>query len=274
MLPERMSDRRVRSRNRERSTTVRWLLDLVRTELISGAFPDGVLPSEDAMIKAYDVSRGVVRQVLQVLQEQGMIERVRGAGTFALTPSVWSHEIDVSRDLSQEVNEQGVRAVIRTSHVSTHPATEYVASRLEIATGDPVVIMESSTTLDGFPLSIRTAFMIGTVFGRLADDHTIDLDRSPYDVIADVLGEPPGVTELLISSSTADRIVADALGISEGAALLDSTRVIRDRRGTALEHSISHARADRLIMRTLMRVEDGTDLTAAAPHSPLHLRLA
>jgi DNA-binding GntR family transcriptional regulator len=96
MVPE----RHVPDRNRERSTTVRWVLDLVRTELTSGAFPDGVLPSEDALIRTYGVSRGIIRQVLLVLQEQGMIERVRGAGTFALTPSVWMHEIEVPRPVA------------------------------------------------------------------------------------------------------------------------------------------------------------------------------
>jgi GntR family transcriptional regulator len=149
-----------------------------------------------------------------------------------------------------------------------------VADKLEINSGDPVVILESSTALDGFPLSVRTAFMIGSVFGRLTGDHDINLDRSPYDVITDVLGEAPGVTELFISSSTADRIVAGSLGVQEGAALLDTTRVIRDRSGRALEHSISHARGDRLIMRTLMRASGGSDRTGSPADALLRLRLA
>jgi GntR family transcriptional regulator len=240
-------------KNTERWTTVRWVCDLMLAELMAGTFPNGVLPSEDALIRKYSVTRGVIRQVLLVLQEQGMIERVRGAGTFVVAPSILLHGIDESRDLAQEVNAKGTRAVIRVAHIDLHPATEFIADMLQIAAGDDVVILETFTHLDGFPLSMRTAFMPASRFGMLMTDSSIDLGRSPYEIFAEVLSEPIGETQLWIGSSTANRLLADALDIQPGNALLDTTRVIRDRTGVPLEYSISHARADRLIFSTVMR---------------------
>jgi GntR family transcriptional regulator len=259
-------------RNHERGTTVRWVCDVLRAELRAQAQPDDALPSEDALIRKYAVSRGVIRQVLLILQEEGVIERVRGAGTFVMVPSVWLHGIDESRDLAQEVNARGTRAVINKAHVVLHPATEFVATMLELRPGDQVLILESATTLDGFPLGLRSAFMPADRFAVLLTDQGVDLDRSPYEIIPEVLGEPVGETQLYISSSTANRVVADALNIPVGAALLDTTRTIRDRQGVPLEYSISHARADRIVFSTVMRVppdappQSGPTQSVGFPH--------
>jgi GntR family transcriptional regulator len=235
-----------------RSTSVRWVCDVLRAEVVSGRYADDILPSEDALIRRYGTSRGVIRQVLLVLQ--GVIERVRGAGTFVVAPSIWLHQIEESRDLAQEVNAQGTRVVIRKVHVGLHRATDFLAEKLGVRADDDLVLLETATYLDGFPLSMRTAFLPAIRFARLVSDPNVNLDRSPYEVISEVLGERVGETELHISSSTADRIVADELNVPVGTALLDTTRVIRDVHGAALEYSIAHARGDRLVFTTLMRI--------------------
>lgn len=246
-------------RTSERSTTIQWVYDLLRVELMAAGYPDHQLPGEDALMRKYAVSRGVIRQVLLMLQEQGLVERVRGAGTFVVAPSIWLHGIDESRDLAQEVNARGTRAVIRKTHVSTHPGTAFIGEVLGIGAQDDVVILETATTFDGFPLSMRTAFLPAARFAVLASDPTMDLDRSPYEVITEVLAEPVGVTELSIAASTANRIVAEALHIAVGSPLLDTTRTVRDRRNVPVEYSISHARADRLVFSTVMRVNPGEE---------------
>ena len=238
----------------ERATSVRWVCDVLRAEVMSGKYANDVLPSEDALIRRYGISRGVIRQVLLVLQEQGVIERVRGAGTFVVAPSIWLHQIEESRDLAQEVNAQGMRVVIRKVHVGLHQATEFLAAKLEVCADDDLVLLETATYLDGFPLGMRTAFLPADRFGMLVSDPSINLDRSPYEMIAEVLHEPIGETELYIASSTADRIVADELNVPVGTALLDTTRVIRDVHGAPLEYSISHARGDRIVFTTMMRI--------------------
>jgi GntR family transcriptional regulator len=230
-----------------------WLCDLLRTELISGEYADASLPGEDVLIRRYGVSRGAVRSVLAVLAQQRVVERVRGAGTFALTPGALRHEIVVSRDLAQEVNAGGTRVVIRTTYAGIHAAPPFVARRLDIADGADVVILESLTSLDGFPLSTRSAFMPADPFGVLVADGSADLDRSPYEVMTEVLHEPVGDTDLQIGCSNADPNSAESLQVEVGFALLDTTRIVRAQDGTPLEYSVSHARADRLVFATVMR---------------------
>jgi GntR family transcriptional regulator len=244
--------RGIRRRPR-RSRSIRWLCDLLRTELISGEYADATLPGEEVLIRRYRVSRGTIRSVLAVLAEQRVVERVRGAGTFALTPGALRHEIVVSRDLAQDVNVAGTRIAIRATYSGIHPAPPFVARRLDLADGADVVIVESLTSLDGFPLSTRSAFMPAEPFGVLVTDGAADLNRSPYEFMTEVLREPVGDTDLQIGCSNADQLSAESLHVEVGFALLDTTRTVRARDGAPLEYSVSHARADRLVFSTVMR---------------------
>lgn len=253
MVPPSGQENRNPRRGPGRSRTVQWVCDLLRTELLSGDWADAPLPGEDALIRKYGVSRGIIREVLAILAEQGMVERVRGAGTFALAPSALQHEIEISRDLAQEVNADGTRVAIRTTYASLHPAPSFIAERLEIRPGAEVLILESLTSLDGFPLSIRSAFMPADPFAVLLSQPARSLNRSPYELIADVLHEPVGDTELQIGGSSADPISAESLRVNVGFPLLDTSRVIRARDGRPLEYSMSHVRSDRIVFSTVMR---------------------
>ena len=262
-----------RPRGAERVQAVQWVTDLLRMEFLYARTTEP-LPSEDALIKKFKVSRGVVREVLQVLRQQGMIERVRGAGTFVLSPGPLLHELDESRDLAQDVNSVTPRIAIHTRYAGLHSCTGVVASKLGIDIGDEIVIMESLTALDGFPISIRTAFLPADPFAVIIDNPSINLDRSPYEVISEVIKEPVGDTDLEISCSNADALCAAELRVPIGFALLDTNRVVHAVGGNRLEFSISHARADRLafthVMRSSaaqnrLRAETGEALTVGDP---------
>lgn len=239
------------ARRSAHSYSVRWVYDVVRSELTSGAFAENVLPPEDVMMRRYAVSRGTIRRVVELLRTQGLIERLRGAGTFILTPPTLDHGIDTSRDIAQDVNVRGQRVSIFKTHCQSHPATDFVAEKLEVRPRDEVVILETLTYLDGFPLSLRTAFMPLPTF-RVLLEADFDTDRSPYLVMQDVLGEHPGETDLHISASTADEVVAEMLQISAGSALMDSTRVVYSLAGRPVEYSVAHARGDRMVFSTVM----------------------
>lgn len=63
------------------------LADDLRRSIVDGAIqPGGKLPSENALIREYGVSRTVVRAALTRLQAEGLVETERGRGSFALTP--------------------------------------------------------------------------------------------------------------------------------------------------------------------------------------------
>lgn len=57
----------------------------LRESIIRGEYPIGsMLPAEWELVKLFNVSRGTVRQALQVLQDEGIIARRSGSGTYVI----------------------------------------------------------------------------------------------------------------------------------------------------------------------------------------------
>ena len=68
-------------RRRLRADRARQLADLLRHQLLTEGFADGVLPHEDAIGVDYGASRNTVRQALDLLRTEQLVERLPGVGT-------------------------------------------------------------------------------------------------------------------------------------------------------------------------------------------------
>jgi GntR family transcriptional regulator len=245
------------TRERERTSAVRLVRDLVRVEVASGHFPDGVLPAEDQLMHRYDVSRGVVRDALQMLRSQGLLERVRGAGTFVVAPAQVRHHIEVSQDISGDLAHGRSRSSWEVLGWTVRRAPAVIADRLGIDVGDDVFCLERRAMLDGLPLSMRSSWLAGTVAKALLEPG-VDLHGSLYVLLEEILGQKVGNTELVIEAENADSLTASPLGVALGTALFRMERTVFDRDGGRIEYSIAHTRSDRMALVTVMQQADRT----------------
>jgi GntR family transcriptional regulator len=56
----------------------------LRDQIINGMYATGVpMPSENELRKEYDVSRATIRKAMELLEEEGLVERRQGARTYA-----------------------------------------------------------------------------------------------------------------------------------------------------------------------------------------------
>jgi DNA-binding GntR family transcriptional regulator len=61
----------------------RQLADLLRSQIQSGELQAGrVMPSETTLMQEHGVARGTVRKAIDLLAEEGLVNRVQGRGTF------------------------------------------------------------------------------------------------------------------------------------------------------------------------------------------------
>src|SRR5690242_3381184 len=59
------------------------LISHFREQILDGSLPAGArLPTELDLAEEHQISRGTVRQAMSVLVNEGLLERVRGRGTF------------------------------------------------------------------------------------------------------------------------------------------------------------------------------------------------
>lgn len=121
--------------------------------IAAGGFADGRLPREEVLALELGVSRGTARAALRSLEEQGLITRQRGRGTY-----VNQHVADSGPAINQiagfyELIEQaGYQAGIAWTHVIRRPADAELERRLGLEPATPVITIERLFTGDSTPV--------------------------------------------------------------------------------------------------------------------------
>lgn len=122
--------------------------------------PGDRLPSERELVEEFDVARMTVRHALELLQDEGIIERRRGrtGGTFvrALPP-----ELDLTSPLGirDQLRAQQVAVSVQESQVSEVTAPPAVALAFELEGGSKVEMREVVySTKDGGSVACETSY--------------------------------------------------------------------------------------------------------------------
>lgn len=205
--------------------------------LVEGSDPGTPAPSERELVQLFGVARMTVRQALDALVTEGLLERVPGRGTF-----VAQRRHDQGPQLlgfAEDMRRRGMKPDSRTLLARPEAAGPGVARALEITVGERVVHWQRLRMADGAPMCIEDAYLPLTLVPDL-------LDQLPVSLYAELerRGLTPTWGEDSIDASCATEQEAEVLGVSPGAALLRVAR--RAFAGeVAVEVSRSTYRADR-----------------------------
>ncbi|MBS0313361.1 MAG: histidine utilization repressor [Proteobacteria bacterium] len=103
--------------------------------LTEGVWPPGALmPSEAELVREFGVSRMTVNRALRELQNEGLVDRVQGVGTFAAPLHRVSSTFTI-RDIHEEIVGRGHRHHATVHLAREEAATAAVAQRLGVAPG-------------------------------------------------------------------------------------------------------------------------------------------
>lgn len=207
-----------------------------------GLQPGDPLPGEHRLCEQYGVSRTVVRQALAQLEHEGLVERVKGKGTFVARPRTPESLVHTLIGLFDEVERRGghVRSdILRHELIG---ADAEVAAALEIPEGAPVVILSRLRHVDDDAWSLSTTWMpeeVGVV--------TLGVDLRDASLYALLAGHGITATHGVRSAeaTVATHEQAGLLGVSAGSALLRLRSVSRDAAGRPIEFFVAYHRGDR-----------------------------
>jgi GntR family transcriptional regulator len=96
-----------------------------------------------------------MRQANDVLEREGLIERQRGRGTFAVQNRLVKQEQE-TRSFSEEIRRRGGVPSSRLVSFKTVEAPAAVAADFEIAPGDPVYVIDRVRLADGVPMALES----------------------------------------------------------------------------------------------------------------------
>ncbi|MBH0130185.1 GntR family transcriptional regulator [Salinibacterium sp. NK8237] len=215
------------------------ILDSIDKHLLG---PGDLLPGEHRLCEQYEISRTVVRQALALLEIEGVVERVKGKGTFVSRPKVAESLVHTLTGLYDEVARRGGHVHSDILRHEREAASADVARMLQINPGDIVVVLDRLRWVDGEPWSLTTTWMPEAV-----GSHTLDVDMSEnslYAVLAEV--DVVATTGTRSAESTiASAEQAQKLQINAGDPLLLLRSVSMDATGKPIEHFVAYHRGDR-----------------------------
>ncbi|MGV9248414.1 GntR family transcriptional regulator [Streptomyces sp. NPDC003710] len=236
-------------RRRLRADRARQLADLLRHQILTGGFPDGTVPHETILGTDYRASRNTVRQALDLLRTEGLVDRLPGVGTVVVARK-YPHGLDRLMGLAETLREHGrVTNEVRT--MAPAPAPAPVAERLQVPPGADVLCIERLRSLGGLPLSLDITYIPLDIGTRLlgADLENTDVFR----LLEAVTGRSLGHAEITLEAVNADAHSAAVLQAPRGAALLMLERLTHLVDGRPVDLEFIRFRGDRITMSGLLR---------------------
>jgi len=222
----------------------RQLKDILRADISGrGLRPGDRLLGDHELCEHYGVSRPVVRQALSELQYEGVLQRVKGRGTF-VAPTLTSQSLVQSlTGLYDDVAAMGrtLRSVVRTLKVEAADAD--VAGRLDIPAGTAVVVTERLRFVDDEPWVYTISHVPAALAPDLVDQ---DLrDQSLYALLERRYGLKLARSRRGVEAHAASTQLARDLGIPRHAPVLKLTNVTFDPDNRPIETFIAYHRGDR-----------------------------
>lgn len=215
------------------------LAEIERHELKAGTR----LPGDYELCQRYEISRTVVRQALSELESEGVIERVKGRGTFVSSPKTAEGLVQSLTGLYEDVAARGQELRSDVRRLEVVPADAQVAAELQLEPGDPVILIERLRFVDGEPWVLTTTHVPQPLAPGLVDD---DLSRqSLYELLEGKYGVRLARGHRSVEAMTAGSSLARSLGITVGAAVLALRSTSFGPEGRPVESFVAFHRGDR-----------------------------
>jgi GntR family transcriptional regulator len=216
---------------------------LLLREITSGRWkPDMRLPSEDALVKRFQVSKITVRHALRELAAAGYVRREQGRGTFVQSPALTSGP----RALTSFTDEMRRHRLLPSSRIREQgavPASPAIGGLLGVSAGAPVFRLQRVRFADGEPIGLQTTHLPLDLVPGIGE--CITEDSSLYAVLRERYGLAPARAHDTHTAVTLDEANAALLHVRPGSAALSVERLALLPDGRPLEFVESLMRGDR-----------------------------
>jgi len=217
------------------------LRELLREKIESGVWQPGHrLPSENEFVAEYELSRATVRQALQLLENDGLVERMQGRGTFVGRPKLSQ---DLGMLLTISANGTRTPPVIRVLSLNQISPGAVAALRLALDGDERVWDFRRVFTVDGEPLMLLASNFPVRFFPDL--NETDVFHKSLHHTLAEHYGLEQLRQHKEVEVTILDGAEAEVLGANAGAPALVITQVSYLKDGQPFEYRRTLVRGDR-----------------------------
>jgi DNA-binding GntR family transcriptional regulator len=215
-------------------------VDELREAIRSGKFPpSSQLPPELELMTLLGVSRTTLREALRTLEEQQLIQRKRGLGTFVCERSIVK-DLSTNFGISEMIRQAGLTPGSRNAFAYTKKAWKDVAEALQIRVGEAVVVIDRVRTADQRPVVWSLDILPASILDKSAIE-TFDWDtQSLYGYLEEKLNIRIAHGRAQLRPVPASIEMAAKLNVRAGTPLMNITQTDFDANDHPILHSIEY----------------------------------
>jgi GntR family transcriptional regulator len=224
--------------------------------LIAEAGPGDRLPSDAELCERFQVSRMTARQAVTLLENEDLLERKRGSGTFVAARRV-SRSLGSPLSFSENMRIRGMKPSSRVVRAGPVDLSPEAAEALGIDIASPAIVLERLRLADGIPMAIERAVIPADDSGLLDEDLT---SESLHEIF-ERRGRVPSRALAEVGARTATKRERDLLEMPAHGVILTEVRTIFDQDGAPLEHTSTFYVAERYAFTAVLYRDEGNDPT-------------
>ncbi|WP_246312624.1 GntR family transcriptional regulator [Pseudaquabacterium terrae] len=215
---------------------------LLRERILDGSYqPHQQMPSEAEMMTRFGVSRITVRLALADLQNEGLIFKLHGKGSFVSKPKAFQ-DLGRLQGFGEAMRERGYESFNRVLSIERITPPQAVAERLQIPKRGKATELKRLRFLNREPISLDVSYLPLHIGQRLAKEDLAT--RDVFVILENDYGLALGHADLQIGSTLADEALAAQLRVEEGAPVLQIERTTHLADGTPIDHEHLFYRGD------------------------------
>lgn len=216
------------------------LRDYLRQQILTGALhASDRLPSEQMLVRQFNVSRVTVRQALRELRNEGLVRSAQGKGCFVSLQGVQDSRSMLG--FHQSMATLGFLAASEVLSVTERFASTEVAQALGLGRRAPVLELRRMRRLNGEPVSCEIRHFPQDIGRHLK---SCDLTRDVLPLLSSKCGIRPSRAEVRVEAVPCRPEHAGRLKLSKGEPVLSIYRVTFDIHERPIDYQRLYCRGD------------------------------
>ena len=204
--------------------------------------PGNLIPTEQELMQEFDVSRTTLRQAINMLVQDGLLEKKQGRGTVVKAQPLFGGSLGRLRGLAEEVAERGLTANSKLLRVDFMSHLYYETSMLDLEKGEEILVIERIRFTDETPIALERSCWPAYI-GKVLTKY--DLNNAKFYEILENNEIFLKRAKDRVSAINATLYEADLLGVRGGEALLEMQRLSFGYDDKPLEYTTTKFRSDK-----------------------------
>lgn len=216
----------------------------LRKEITNGVYAIGdLLPTEDDLIKRFNMSRTTIRSAIGILEKEGFVIKKQGKGTIIRDQRI-SQNYNFLSSFTETLAERGLKVETNNISIGVLQPPESVKASLGIQEDEDVYLVQRTKILKGKPICFMRNYILRKYVPGL-EKHVDDLKKiGLYQLLEEEYKLKIDRAMDTITVYRSGPLEADILHLDENIAVFRNIRTTFLENGVAFEYVISIIRGD------------------------------